>query len=120
MSHHATIAPGATDVAKVKEPFNPFYILVVLVGTAFAITTFAYGVMAYRAVSPSTVRTQKTAGQEPTSGEKLMEAVDEYGMQAMGIELAVLGVVTVAAMGLDRLRTLKNKDASPGPGGMPE
>lgn len=107
-------------MAKVKEPFNPFYILVVLVGTAFAITTFAYGVMAYRAVSPSTVTTQKSAGQEPTSGEKLMEAVDEYGMQAMGIELAVLGVVTVAAMGLDRLRTLKTKDASPGQAERPE
>ena len=100
-------------MAKVKEPFNPFYVLVVLVGTAFAITTFAYGVMAYRAVSSRTAATQQAGSTEPTSGEKLMEAVDEYGMQAMGIELALLGVVTFAAMGLDRLRSLKSKDERP-------
>ena len=33
-----------------KKPINPFYVVLVIVGTAFAITASAYGVTAMRAL----------------------------------------------------------------------
>lgn len=79
-------------MAKPKEPFNPFYVLVVVLGLAFAITTFAYGTMAYRAVA------------QTEEGPGLMSLVDRYGVQTMGVELGLLGLATAGAMWLDGLR----------------
>jgi hypothetical protein len=83
-------------LAKAKEPFNPFYILVVLVGAAFAVTTFAYGTMAYRATSAAAAAGDRGPG--------LMSLVDRYGVQTMTVELGLLGAATMGAMWLDRLR----------------
>jgi hypothetical protein len=96
-------------VAKAREPFNPFYALVVLLGAAFAVTTLAYGTMAYRATAP--------AAAAKDQGPGLMSLVDRYGVQTMGVELGLLGAATLGAMWLDRLRTQKN-DA--GESGLPE
>jgi hypothetical protein len=91
--------PTATRVAKTKQPFNPFYALVVLTGAAFAVTTFAYGTMAYRASDPAVAVADQGPG--------LMSLVDRYGVQTMGVELGLLGAATFGAMWLDRLRLRK-------------
>ena len=43
-------------MAKAREPVNPFYVLLVLLGIVFLVTACAYGVMAYRALSPEVAR----------------------------------------------------------------
>jgi hypothetical protein len=90
-------------VAKTKDPFNPFYVLVVLLGVVFAVTTFAYGTMAYRATSPAAAAADQGPG--------LMSLLDHYGVQTMGVELALLGAATAGAMCLDRLRIRKSSAA---------
>jgi hypothetical protein len=90
-----------TRVAKAKEPFNPFYALVIVVGVAFCITTFAYYTMAYRASAPAVAEVDRGPG--------LMSLVDRYGVQTMGTELGLLGAATFGAMWLDRLRTRNTK-----------
>ena len=40
-------------MAKAKAPVNPFYVLVVVFGVVFVITSCAYGTMAYRAIAPA-------------------------------------------------------------------
>jgi hypothetical protein len=89
-------ASAVRHVAKTKEPINPFYALVVLVGAAFVVTTLAYATMAYRASAP--------AAAQADAGSALMGMVDRYGVRTMGIELGLLGAATCGAMWLDRLR----------------
>lgn len=90
-----------TRVAKAREPFNPFYALVILLGVAFCITTFAYYTMAFRASAP--------AAAEVDRGPGLMSLVDRYGVQTIFVELGLLGAATFGAMSLDRLRTRNAK-----------
>jgi hypothetical protein len=85
-------------VAKAKEPLNPFYVLVVLIGVVFVITTCAYGTMAYRAVA------------QADEGPGLMSLLDRYGVQTMAIELLLLGGATFGAMWLDGYRTRRRSD----------
>ncbi|MEX0978345.1 MAG: hypothetical protein WDZ48_05820 [Pirellulales bacterium] len=88
-------------MAKPTEPFNPFYVLVIALGVAFAVTTFAYGTMAYRATAP--------AAAEIDRGPGLMSLVDRHGVRTMGVELGLLGGAGFAAMWLDRLRARKTE-----------
>jgi hypothetical protein len=82
-------------MAKKKEPFNPFYFVLIVVGIAFVITACAYCVMAFRAV----------AGQQATdtvaSGAFLMAFLDHYGMWLMLIEVALLAIATAGAISTD-------------------
>jgi threonine/homoserine/homoserine lactone efflux protein len=80
-------------VAKPKEPLNPFYALVVALGVVLFITTFAYGVMAYR------------ANAHTKDNPRFMTLLDEHGGVIFGGELALLGLATVGAMWLDGIRT---------------
>ena len=104
-------------MAKVKEPFNPFYALVVVAGVVFLVTACGYGTMTYRAIAPRA----GAAGQP----HPLMTFLDQYGMQLMSGELAVLAAATFGAMWLDRFRSLRAEAAKsasvdwPGPGGNP-
>ncbi len=84
-------------MAKAKEPFNPFYVLVVLVGLAFVITTFAYGTMAFRAVAPK--------GAPDDAAHVLMSWLDQHGVQLLTGELGLLALATFGAMWLDGVRT---------------
>jgi hypothetical protein len=88
-------------VAKRSEPFNPFYVLVIVLGIAFAVTTFAYGTMAYRATAPAVAQIDQGPG--------LMRLVDRYGVQTLGVELGLLGGATFGAMWLDRLRARRSE-----------
>ena len=84
-------------MAKVKEPVNPFYVLLVLVGLVFLVTACAYGVMAYRAITPA-----PGGRAEP---HPLTEFLDHHGIEMMGWELGALAVMTFGAMWLDGRRT---------------
>ncbi len=70
---------------------NPFYILLVVVGVAFAVTACAYGVMAFAAM--------KGAPDAANSG--LFQFLDQHGVLVMGAELGLLGLFTFAAMSTD-------------------
>ena len=70
------------------KPKNPFYILLMVVGTAFALTATAYGVM--------TVRMGQAV--KSTDGDMFF---DTYGMWLMGIELTLLTILTFAAIATD-------------------
>jgi len=75
-----------------SKPTNPLYVLVALVGVVFSLTACSYGVMAYRRLhaSPS----------EPFESG-LLNLLERRGMAILAVELAVLAVVSVAAMGSD-------------------
>lgn len=96
-------------MAKAREPVNPFYVLLVLLGIVFLVTACAYGVMAYRALSPEVARQAKP--------HPLTEFLDDHGVELLGGELALLAVASFAAMGLDRWRDLRRPKESPPPGG---
>lgn len=82
-------------MAKNKEPTNPFYVLLVIVGAVFAITACAYGVMAFRAVAA------QHAAEASPSGEGLMQFLDKHGMALLAGELVVLALATFGAIGTD-------------------
>jgi hypothetical protein len=69
---------------------NPFYVLAIVAGVVFAITACAYGVMTVRGLDP-----------HAADEGGLVGLMDEYGLATMLVELAVLGVLTVLAIGTD-------------------
>ena len=71
-----------------KKPKNPFYILLMVVGTAFALTVCAYGVMMVRMGQATTM----------TSSDQFFDA---YGLWIMGVQLTLLTLLTFAAIGSD-------------------
>ncbi len=77
-------------MAKQNEPFNIFYGLLVFVGIAFGVTAFAYFVMAIRARSTMIAE-----------APGLMTLLDRHGAALLGIELALLALCTVGAIGWD-------------------
>ena len=79
-----------------KKSFNPFYALLVPAGFVFVVTAFAYGYMAFQAVNM--VRAE--AGRQ--AGHPLFQWLRTNGDMTMLVELAVLAVLTVAAIGTDR------------------
>lgn len=79
---------------KPKKYVNPFYLLLVLAGVAFCVTACAYGVMTVRALRPD------VAG-DLDAVHPLVRFIDTHGFRTMAIEIAVLGVCTVAAIGTD-------------------
>jgi|EndMetStandDraft_5_1072996.scaffolds.fasta_scaffold1015289_1 hypothetical protein len=83
-------------MAKRKDPVNPFYVLLVIAGTAFAITACAYCVMTVRAVSPS------ASSAADSWGGKVMQFLDDYGMWLMLGEIVVLAIATIGAISTDR------------------
>lgn len=79
-----------------KKTFNPFYVLLLPAGFVFAVTAFAYGFMAFQAVNA--VRAEAGAH----AGHPLFRWLRLHGDETMLIELAVLAVLTFAAMATDR------------------
>ena len=78
---------------------NPFYILLMIVGTMFALTACAFGVMTVRMGTPHDL----------TPGDKFF---DQYGMWLMGIELTLLTIFTFAAIGTDDYWTRRAERAA--------
>lgn len=82
---------------KAKRRVNPFYVVLVLVGTIFALTACAYGVMAVKQMHASNQLLPSTAPEEG-----FVAFMDQEGPKVMLIELAILALATVGAIGTDR------------------
>jgi hypothetical protein len=81
----AMSSPGASP-----KVFNPFFTALLVVGTVFALTACAYGVMTVRGLDP----------QEPND-LGLMGIMSRWGLTILLAELALLAVLTVLAIGTD-------------------
>jgi len=79
-----------------RKPTNPFYLALVIVGVAFAVTACAYGVMTVRGLNPH-------HGQEGG----LIGLMEQYGMVILVVELATLGALTFSAIASDDYWTHK-------------
>ena len=82
-----------------RRVFNPFYVLLTLVGVAFVITACLYGVMTVRMLDPFAA--EAASANAEAREHALMTAVDKHGALAMAIEVGVLGVLTVLAITTD-------------------
>jgi hypothetical protein len=78
-------------VARAHQRFNVFYVLLVAAGILFAVSAFAYFVMAARARNPLSQETSV-----------LMRWMDNYGGLILGMELVALAICTVGAIAWDR------------------
>ena len=85
-----------------SEPFNPFYVLLVIVGVAFTLTSCAYGVMMFKT-------TQPLARVDMGGPEGLLGFLNVYGGRLLGGELLALAVATFGAIALDS-RRIKQRD----------
>ena len=75
---------------------NPFYALLIVAGTLFVITVFAYGFMAFQSLhaSPANIAHHEN--------HPLWNWLQAYGSTAVLTELAVLAALCFAAMGTDK------------------
>jgi hypothetical protein len=79
-------------VAKSKrQASNPFYVVLMVVGVAFALTASAYGWSARLKLDPETF----------DRNAAFIALVDRYGMVSMIVELGLLTVLTFLAIGTD-------------------
>lgn len=88
-----------------KKRRNPFYVLLIPVGLAFVVTSFAYGFMAFQAVNATRAEANRY------STHPLFQWLRAHGGAAMLVELAALAVLTVAAIAADSWFT--GSDAAP-------
>ncbi len=86
-------------VARHKQGINPFYVLLVIVGTAFVVTAFAYGLMAFNTVHPTSVPSDSSV--IPNPNHPLWQMLRRHGNQLLLWEVALLSVFTLAAMVTD-------------------
>ena len=86
------------------EPRNPFYLLLLLASLFFVITALAY------AVVPVLEEKAMRAGQPPPPSP-FRDALRSDGWLWLLGEVAVMTVLGVLSMGLDRLRTLQKSRA---------
>jgi flagellar basal body-associated protein FliL len=108
---------SAEKMAKKTERTNPFYVLLVVVGTAFVLTVFAYGLMTYQSMQP------RLASLHGGSNHPLWQLMRERGNAMLVVELSLLAVLTVAAIGTDSLWSRSRKpqsDESRNPAAMPD
>lgn len=84
-----------------KKPSNPFYLGLLVVGTAFAVTACAYGVLTVLKQDPRN-----------STDSPLLHFLDQRGLTLLLIELGVLAIFTFAAIGTEdyweRRTTTKN------------
>jgi len=87
-------------VARRKEPYNVFYIPLIVIGVAFAITAFAYFAMALRA-----------RGAIYAESVPLMQWLSRRGGLVLAIELGLLAVATFGAIASDHF-SMRRHDAT--------
>jgi hypothetical protein len=83
-----------------KKPTNPFYVAALPVGVLFAVTACAFVVMTMQGADPQ--RAEETG---------LIGLMSRHGVVIMLVELAVLAVLTVAAIATDDLWTRRFESA---------
>ncbi len=96
-------------VARLKQPFNPFYAALIVVGVAFTITACAYALLMVRATQPVSSDSANFASSAEETG--LMKLLDRRGMEILGVEVLLLALATAGAIGLDQYRG--NRQAGP-------
>ncbi|HUE74841.1 MAG TPA: hypothetical protein VMP01_28495 [Pirellulaceae bacterium] len=74
-----------------RQALNPFYVVLMVVGVAFALTASAYGWSARLKLDPETF----------DRNAAFIALVDRYGMLSMIVELGLLTVLTFLAIGTD-------------------
>jgi CDP-diglyceride synthetase len=89
-----------------KKWKNPFYALLIPVGMAFVVTVFAYGFIAFMEVNATNPEARAQVR------HPLFEWLNKNGSELVTWELAVLGVLTVGAIGTDHWWTSENSDPS--------
>jgi hypothetical protein len=86
-----------------KPSNNPFYVLCAIAGVAFTVTACAYGVMMLRA-NRGLDLSSTTSAEHP-----LMSFLNRHGMIILGVEVAILAAVSLAAILLDHYREKRIK-----------
>ena len=81
-----------------KPPLNPFYLLCVLLGIAFTVTAFAYGIVMLR------MNNRMSSANDAGQVHPLLDLLDRRGMTILSVEVALLAVVSLAAIVLDHYR----------------
>jgi len=90
-----------------KKPTNPFYVALLPVGVAFVLTACAFVVMMLRGNDPY-----------PTDQARLIQLMERHGIVMMTVEVAILAILTVAAIATDGfwMRRLEAAEARPAHG----
>jgi hypothetical protein len=98
-----------TTQLKPAKPFNPFYLLLLVVGTLFAVTACAYGVMTVQMLRMGQVGLTGAESLPPAEGAglALLTFLDLHGFQLLMWELGALAVATIAAIGTDEFWTYR-------------
>lgn len=91
---------------RIKKGFNPFYVLLVIVGTAFCLTACAYGLMAMRSLRPernfaTSAPTGGSSAVVPAESHQLMKFMERHGNRLLLIEIGLLAAASFAAMATD-------------------
>jgi hypothetical protein len=81
-----------------KEPINPFYVLSGIVGVAFTVTACAYGLIMVRA------NRGQSLVEEGCQVHPLLNLLDQHGLVILGVEVLLIGIVSIAAIVLDHFR----------------
>ena len=85
-----------------RRPIKPFYVLLIVTGLAFAITACGFGVMTFTDVQgPGILGVTGNAAADSGREHPLFKFLDQYGMQLMLLELALLAVATVGCIAAD-------------------
>jgi hypothetical protein len=79
--------------ARTKKLSNPFYIALLFVGAVFGLTACAYVVMMVKLATPQPFDADSQSG--------FVFVLNRYGTLILVVELAMLGVLTLAAIATD-------------------
>ena len=78
-------------MAPSRRRVNPFYVFTVLTGILFTITACVYGIMTIQQMNRVDLH----------EANRLLHFMEQHGLLLIGVELAVLAVVTVGAIATD-------------------
>lgn len=84
-----------------KKIFNPFYLLLAPVGALFFVTALGYGVLAFEAIHPAGLTDWSGLGD---AKHPLIAWLARSGEEALLVELAALGVLTVGSIAYESVR----------------
>ncbi len=96
-------APNDRRTPEKKKEFNPFYALLIVAGVAFCLTAFLYSILCLRELRP-----EEAVNQGPL-GTRLMSWLDDHGLVALLVEVAVIAILTVAAIATDEYWTKRSR-----------
>ncbi len=89
-------------MAQRRRLIKLFYVLLIVTGVVFAITACGFSVMTFTDVQgPGILGEPSDAAAGSPSEHPLFKFLDQYGMQLLLIELALLAVATVGCIATD-------------------